>query len=46
VLLTIPNSTPLNVYHVCAMADSPNRVVEADELNNTMCSPTQITVTP
>jgi subtilase family serine protease len=43
--LTVPAATPLGPYYVCALADSANTVVEGDEGNNSLCTPTQIQVT-
>ena len=46
--LSIPGSTPLGTFYVCAMADSANTVNEGsptNEGNNTRCTPTTIQVT-
>jgi subtilase family serine protease len=42
--ITVPGTTPVGTYFICAMADSLNAVVEADEGNNTLCSGTTVTV--
>jgi CARDB/Kelch motif/Divergent InlB B-repeat domain/Beta-propeller repeat len=42
--LTIPGSTPLGDYYICALADSLGQVAESDEGNNTLCSGTQVNV--
>jgi hypothetical protein len=43
--VTVPASTPLGVYHVCAMADSGSTVAESNEGNNSTCTGTTIQVT-
>jgi len=44
--LTIPSTTPVGTYYICAMADSANAVDEgAFENNNTFCSASPVTVT-
>jgi subtilase family serine protease len=43
--LTIPVSTPVGTYHLCAMADSGSAVAESDETNNTFCTTGTIQVT-
>jgi uncharacterized repeat protein (TIGR01451 family) len=45
VSVTIPVSTPANIYYVCGMADEANVIVEINEGNNSLCSFNQITVT-
>jgi N-acetylneuraminic acid mutarotase len=42
--LTIPGATPSGDYYVCTLADSLSQVAEADELNNTLCSGSQVNV--
>ena len=44
--LQIPAVTPAGTYHVCAMADVFNVVVESDETNNTLCSTPTVTTVP
>jgi hypothetical protein len=44
--LQIPATTPAGTYHVCAMADVFNVVVESNESNNTLCSNPMVTVVP
>jgi subtilase family serine protease len=44
--VTVPATTPPNIYHVCAMADRLNAVVEANETNNTLCSQGTVEVRP
>ena len=39
-LLTVPSTTPLGSYYVCALADSNNTVPESDEANNSLCTAT------
>jgi hypothetical protein len=43
--LTIPATTPLGNYYICAMADSGNAVGEEDETNNVLCTASTIQVT-
>lgn len=43
--LTVPKSTTLGDYHVCATADSANVVAEASESNNSLCTVSTIRVT-
>jgi len=38
--LTVPLTTPLGTYYVCAMADSANTVTESNETNNSLCTAT------
>jgi photosystem II stability/assembly factor-like uncharacterized protein len=42
--LDIPYSVPAGLYYLCTMADSDNRVDEADETNNTRCATLRVTV--
>ena len=43
--LTVPWTTPPHGYYLCAKADyTGSTVVEIDEDNNVLCSPTQVTV--
>lgn len=44
--LQIPAATPAGTYHVCAMADVFNVVVESNESNNTLCSTSVVTTVP
>ena len=39
-LLTVPSTTPLGSYYVCALADSNNTVPESNEANNSLCTAT------
>jgi len=43
--LTLPSSTTLGIYYLCAMADSLSQVAESDEGNNTLCTGSTIQVT-
>ena len=43
--LTIPPSTPVGTYHLCAIADSGDAVSESNEANNTFCTTGTIQVT-
>jgi len=43
--LTVPKTTTLGDYHVCAAADSANAVAEASESNNSLCTASTIRVT-
>jgi cysteine-rich repeat protein len=43
--LKIPATIPLGDYHVCAFADSLNKVVEGSETNNALCTSSSISVT-
>jgi len=44
--LTIPSSTPLGSYYICAMADSTNTVNEGSlENNNALCTASTVQVT-
>ncbi|HUJ79442.1 MAG TPA: CARDB domain-containing protein, partial [Nitrospiria bacterium] len=44
--LTVPLTTPLGTYYVCAMADSGNTITESNESNNSLCTATAtLTVT-
>ena len=42
--LTIPSTTPLGAYYICAMADSKSAVTESNEENNTLCTTATIIV--
>lgn len=42
--LTVPSSTPLGFYYVCALADSGASVAESNEANNTACSSTRVEI--
>ncbi len=42
--LTVPSTTPLGNYYVCAKADSGGTVSESDELNNGRCTTSPIQV--
>lgn len=45
--LTVPTTTPLGDYFICAKADDANTVAESDETNNTRCNdplPIQVTL--
>ncbi len=42
--LTIPATTPANVYRVCAKIDSKDKVMETSEGKNVLCSTTQVVV--
>jgi hypothetical protein len=42
--LLIPKNTPPGAYHVCAMADSTDKVIEIEKTNNSSCSSGTITV--
>jgi hypothetical protein len=42
--LTVPATTPLGSYYVCARADSGNTVTEADEANNGRCTTSAIQI--
>jgi subtilase family serine protease len=44
VTLAILASTPPNVYHLCAKADSGNAVIETDDTNNIFCSTATVEV--
>ncbi len=44
-MLTVPSTTPLGGYYVCAMADRGNTVSEGNETNNTLCTAAPIQVT-
>jgi subtilase family serine protease len=43
--LQVPASAPAGNYHVCAMADALNAVVESVESNNTLCTSSSISIT-
>jgi cysteine-rich repeat protein len=43
--LSVPATTPLGAYYVCAMADSAGAVSETVENNNSLCTTTSIQVT-
>jgi subtilase family serine protease len=43
--LTIPATTPLGNYYICAMADSGGAVTESDETNNSLCTASTIQIT-
>ena len=43
--LTVPASTPLGTYYICANADNNNTVVEGNETNNSLCTSTTVQVT-
>jgi subtilase family serine protease/pimeloyl-ACP methyl ester carboxylesterase len=43
--LTVPSTTPLGNYYICAMADSGNVVAESNEGNNPSCTGSTIQVT-
>jgi len=43
--LTVPASTPLGAYYLCAMADVNNSLAEGDETNNTRCTASVLQVT-
>jgi subtilase family serine protease len=43
--LTVPKSTSLGDYHVCAAADSANVIAEASEANNSLCTMAIVRVT-
>ncbi|HET6464730.1 MAG TPA: CARDB domain-containing protein, partial [Nitrospiria bacterium] len=42
--LTIPLTTPVGSYFLCALADSANTVAESIETNNSRCTSTSVTV--
>ena len=42
--VSVPTTTPLGAYYVCAMADSGAVMSETDEGNNTRCTPATIVV--
>ncbi len=42
--ISIPSSTPLGNYYICAMADSINTNTESSETNNTLCTTSTIKV--
>ena len=44
--LTIPTTTPVRSYFVCAQADSANVLIEGDETNNGRCTSTALSVAP
>jgi subtilase family serine protease len=44
--LTIPTTTPVGNYHVCAKSDSLAQVIETDETNNTLCSASTVSLSP
>lgn len=43
--ISIPSSTAVNSYHVCAMADTGGNVAESNENNNTLCTAGKVNVT-
>ncbi|MBI4597760.1 MAG: cellulase family glycosylhydrolase [Candidatus Omnitrophica bacterium] len=43
--VTVPATTPLGAYVICAMADGEQAVVETDESNNSRCTNTTLQVT-
>ena len=43
--LTVPATTPLGAYYLCALADSGTAVPELDETNNTRCTASPVAVT-
>jgi cysteine-rich repeat protein len=42
--ITIPTTTPVGSYFICAMADRNNAIIESNESNNVLCSSSPITV--
>jgi cysteine-rich repeat protein len=44
--ITIPATVVAGTYHVCALSDSANALVEVNETNNSLCSSVQVTVPP
>jgi cysteine-rich repeat protein len=42
--LTVPASTPIGTYHVCAMADQAGVIAEGSETNNTLCTVSTVSV--
>ena len=46
VTVTIPTTTPPNIYFLLACADAPSTVAEINETNNCTPSSTTVTVTP
>jgi len=43
--VTLPGSTPLGTYYVCAVVDAANTVAEETETNNSRCTATTLQVT-
>lgn len=43
--LTVPSSTALGAYYVCALADSGSSISEASETNNSTCTGSTVLVT-
>ncbi|MEW6682909.1 MAG: S8 family serine peptidase [Nitrospirota bacterium] len=44
--LAISGGTPAGNYYVCAIADAASAVIETNEANNALCSPSTVTVPP
>ncbi|OGO12497.1 MAG: hypothetical protein A2Y53_01810 [Chloroflexi bacterium RBG_16_47_49] len=42
--LTIPSTTSLGAYYICAMADNGGTVSESNETNNTLCTTSSINI--
>jgi len=44
--LAIPAATPAGNYYVCAVADGAAAIIETNEANNALCSPSTVAVPP
>ena len=42
--LTVPATTPLGTYYVCATADSGHTIAESNETNNSVCTGTTVQI--